>query len=111
MKRSSCTRTDSSRSSSCPPILISVWTPCKRWWAVYLPAYQEVCVLPPEWREVVADLLCLCNVLMLGVLAEAWGIGTLHEQLEQPGDWGIFERYAQRVCRGEPTYTIHWARL
>ncbi|CAM4430835.1 phosphotransferase [Deinococcus marmoris] len=84
---------------------------CQRFLEVYLPAYQEVCPLPPEWREAVADLLRLRDVLMLGVLAEAWGIGTPHETLEEEGDLEIFERYARRVGRGEPICNIDWAGL
>lgn len=59
----------------------------------------------------VADLLCLRDVLMLGVLAEAWGIGTPHETLEEEGDLAIFERYVHRVGRGEPICDIDWAGL
>ncbi len=84
---------------------------CQRFLEVYLPAYQEVCALPTDWRVVVADLLCLRDVLMLGVLAEAWGIGTPHETLEEEGDLAIFERYVHRVGRGEPICDIDWAGL
>lgn len=76
-----------------------------------MPAYQEVCALPPDWREKMADLLGLRDVLMLGVLAEAWGIGTPHETVEEQGDLDIFWHYARRVDQGEPVCTIDWTRL
>ncbi|WP_162178672.1 phosphotransferase enzyme family protein [Deinococcus marmoris] len=84
---------------------------CQRFLEIYLPAYQEVCPLPPEWREVMANLLRLRDVLMLGVLAEAWGIGTPHETFEEEGDLDIFWRYARRVGRGEAICNIDWAGL
>ncbi|WP_161884476.1 phosphotransferase enzyme family protein [Deinococcus alpinitundrae] len=84
---------------------------CKRFLEMYLPAYQEVCRLPPDWREALADLLRLRDVLMLGVLAEAWGIGTPHEQLEVAEDLEVFKRYARRVGRGEAICNVDWARL
>ncbi|OLV20021.1 phosphotransferase enzyme family protein [Deinococcus marmoris] len=84
---------------------------CQRFLELYLPAYQEVCALPPDWRERMADLLCLRDVLMLGVLTEAWGIGTPHERLEQAGDRAIVDRYARRVAQGEVICAVDWARL
>ncbi|GGM03292.1 hypothetical protein GCM10010841_09660 [Deinococcus aerophilus] len=83
----------------------------QRFLQLFVPAYQEICALPPNWREDLAALLCLRDVVLLGALSEAWGVGTPRERWERDGDRVMFERYARRVGQGEPICAIDWAGL
>lgn len=76
----------------------------------YLRGYRQEAALPPDWTSVMDDLLRLRDLLMLGVLCEAFGIGTPDEQYSDEEDKEAVERYAGRVGKGELICQIDWAQ-